>query len=198
MTAEHIPEAVRDAFAGHAHLTMPKLAKAMSMDRELIDGKMKWIIGLRWEEIDAALMLRHTTSKRGKDIEVDLHHAPMVMEELALIEERPQTGPIVRCAFNGLPFKPGEFRRKWRMVATAAGVPAHVYNMDSRAGAITEASDAGADDDHIRQTATHSQLAMTQRYKRGNHAEKQANVMRQRVAHRKKKSQQPQPRRAAQ
>ena len=57
--------------------------------------------------------------------------------------------------------------------------------MDSRAGAITEATDAGADLEHIRHAATHSDISMTQRYSRGD-ADKTAGVLRQRVAHRNK------------
>jgi hypothetical protein len=52
----------------------------------------------------------------------------------------------------------------WRKVATAAGVPKTVYNMDSRAGAISEATDAGAELEHVRHAATHSDISMTQRY----------------------------------
>ena len=39
--------------------------------------------------------------------------------------------------------------------------------MDARAGAITEADDAGADLDEIRSTAAHSQASTTVRYMRG-------------------------------
>jgi hypothetical protein len=39
--------------------------------------------------------------------------------------------------------------------------------MDNRAGAIIEATDADADLEHVRHAATHSDMAMTQRYSRG-------------------------------
>jgi len=39
--------------------------------------------------------------------------------------------------------------------------------MDSRAGAISEATDAGADLEQVRHAATHSNISMTQRYSRG-------------------------------
>jgi hypothetical protein len=35
----------------------------------------------------------------------------------------PASGPIVICDTNGLPWTDCEFRRKWRKVANAAGVP---------------------------------------------------------------------------
>jgi hypothetical protein len=157
--------------------------------------KGKWISGLRWEEIDQNLILRHTTSKRGKDIEVDLKLAPMVLEELAILTGTPiakltraalpVAGPVILCETNGWPYTTAEFRRKWRIVANEAGIPKEVRSMDSRAGAISEATDAGADLEHVRHAATHSDSAMTQRYSRGS-KDKVAGVSRLRVAHRNK------------
>lgn len=146
----------------------------------------KWLRGLRWEEIDDNLILRHVTSKRGKPIEANLRNAPMVMEELAKIDDRPAAGPIVRIERTGLPWSVYYFRHAWRTVANAAGIPKEIRNMDSRAGAITEATDAGADLEHIRHAATHSDIKMTQRYSRGA-ADKSAGVMKLRVEHRNKK-----------
>jgi hypothetical protein len=145
----------------------------------------KWLRGVRWSEIDGDLILRHTTSKKGKDIEVDLKLAPMVLEELQRMGDRPKTGPIIVYEKTGIPYRSAQFRKVWRLIATAAGVPDAVFNMDSRAGAISEATDAGADLEHVRQAATHSDIKMTQRYSR-NAVEKTANVQRIRSAHRTK------------
>lgn len=145
----------------------------------------KWLRGIRWEEIDQSMVLTHVTSKRQKEIKVSLKNAPMVLEELALIGGPKASGPIVVSEYNGVPWSGVEFRRWWRIVASAAGVPDIVRNMDSRAGAITEASDAGADLEHIRHAATHSDIAMTQRYSRGAE-EKIAGVQLSRIAHRNK------------
>lgn len=160
-----------------------------------VGPKGKWLMGLRWEEIDQSLILKHTTSKRGKDIEVDLKLAPMVLEELALHsktpiakltrESLPASGPLIICEVTGFPYSTAEFRRKWRIVADLAGIPKTVRSMDSRAGAISEATDAGADLEHVRHAATHSDIGMTQRYSRGS-VEKVAGVSKQRVAHRNK------------
>ena len=96
------------------------------------DG-MQWIRGLRWEEIDQNWILRHASSTRGKDIIVDLRQKPTVMDELAKREGvRPPTGPVIVSEHNNLPYTGSEFRRQWRKVATAAGVPANVFNMDSQ------------------------------------------------------------------
>jgi hypothetical protein len=160
-----------------------------------VGPKGKWLMGLRWEEIDDNLILKHNTSKRGKDIEVNLRLAPMVLEELSLHirtpianltrSSLPASGPVILCEVTGYPWSTMEFRRKWRILATAAGIPKTVRNMDSRAGAISEATDAGADLEHVRHAATHSDIGMTQRYSRGS-VDKVAGVSRQRVAHRNK------------
>jgi hypothetical protein len=138
-------------------------------------GHQKWLRGIRWEEIDDNLILRHITSKRLKLIEVDLKLAPLVMFELQRLGERPTTGPVIRWEVTGRPYDPPAFRREWRMIADKVGVPREIKNMDSRAGAITEATEAGADLEHIRQAATHSDIQTTLRYARAA-AKKTANV----------------------
>lgn len=152
-------------------------------------GLEKWVKGLRWEEIDANNILRHTTSKRKKDVEINLSLAPMVVEELALLKARrgdpPTKGPIIISEYTGLPWKASKFRRHWRKVAGYAGIPKTVRNMDSRAGAITEATEADAPLEHVKQAATHGDVSMTQRYAR-NQRSKTDNVMQLRIAHRNK------------
>lgn len=154
-------------------------------------GNDKWMCGLRWSEIDGNLILRHTTSKRQKDIEVDLRLAPMVMEEFEQYQARigglplPVAGPIVVYERTSIPYEGYQFRLEWRRLAKMLGIPAEVYNMDSRAGAISEATDAGAELEHVRHAATHSNITTTQGYSRGG-TEKIAGVMRTRVAHRNK------------
>jgi len=143
----------------------------------------KWFRGIRWDEVDSNGILVHTTSKKGKDIEVNLALAPMILEELEnmfpgsvrVVGERtvidrsmwPADGPIIICETTGWPYTTAEFRRKWRLVANAAGIPKGIRNMDTRAGAITEATEAGIPLEHIKHAATHSDIQMTQRYARG-------------------------------
>ncbi len=154
---------------------------------DTINGSKKWLRGLRWEEIDANFVFIHVTSKRQKEIEVDLMLAPMVMAELGNLPRVvfPASGPVIIRESTGRPWDDNEFRKVWRKLARACGIPDAVKNMDSRAGAITEATDAGADLEHVKQAATHGDISMTQRYSRGA-AKKIAGVMRTRVAHRNK------------
>lgn len=152
---------------------------------DVIDDGWKWLRGLRWSEIDDNLILRHVTSKRGKEIEVDLKLMPMVMHELIPLGDLARAGPIIICEASGMPWSNHEFRRWWRKVARAAGIPDAVKNMDTRAGAISEASMAGAVLEHISQAATHSNTSTTRRYSRGD-VENAAGVARARVAYRQR------------
>lgn len=145
---------------------------------DVLEDGNKWLRGIRWEEINENGVLLHTTSKRQKDIEFNLHNAPMVMEELAYsfgyavtggrIDRSaiPASGPVIVSEATGLPHIAFEYRRLWRSAATATGIPKGVFNMDSRSGAITEAFLAGADPESVRQAATHSNIATTQGYSR--------------------------------
>lgn len=156
---------------------------------EIVDGNSKWFRGLRWNEIDDNLILRHLTSKRQKMIEIDLKGAPMVMDEFARIRllngSLPSNGPVIVSERMQVPYDRIAFRRHWRQLANLCGIPKEVRNMDSRAGAISEATDAGADLEHVRHAATHSDIAMTQRYSRGS-ADKVVQVQIARTAHRNK------------
>jgi hypothetical protein len=158
------------------------------IDSDVVVGDQKWARGLRWEEIDDDFVLRHTTSKKLKDIEVDIKLSPMVVEELARLagvtvrslrrRMLPASGPVIIFEGTTRPWRSSWFRRTWRRVADVAGVPKNVHNMDTRAGAITEAINAGADMDEVRQTATHSDLSMTQRYNRGSYLARSSDVAR--------------------
>lgn len=155
---------------------------------EIISGGEKWIRGLRWEEIDKNFMLVHVTSKRLKQITLSLLLMPMVMEELGnpvLRSQLPEKGPIIINEKLNEPWFMTEFRRKWRECADAAGIPRNVKNMDSRAGAITEATQSGVPLESIKHAATHSDISMTQRYARAAE-EKTADVQRARIAYRNK------------
>jgi hypothetical protein len=148
---------------------------------------MKWQRGLLWSEIDEDLILRHVTSKREKPIEIDLKLAPMIMEELARLGERPTFGPIIVSEKSGLPYYDDTYREQWRKLADGCGIPRDIRNQDSRAGGATEAIDAGADLEFVRQAMTHSNIATTTRYSRSP-ATKTSTVLKLRAAHRSKSS----------
>lgn len=172
---------------------VPHSEKGVS-DVVLADGQ-KWLRGIRWSEIDANLILRHVTSKRGKELVVDLKLAPMVMEELRDLTGTPEVhrdllpaaGPVILAEENALPYPSSTFRHVWRKIARLAGIPDDVCNMDSRSGGISEATNAGADLEHVRHAATHSNITTTQDYSRSSE-EKVAEVQRRRIEYRNKQT----------
>jgi hypothetical protein len=171
---------------------------------DVIDGNNKWLCGLRWEEIDEDFIVHHTTSKRGKDMpDPDLKYCPLVLEDFERIAPScvsrdaagtiasirrdmfPATGPVIVNPKTRLPYGDDEFRKIWRKYATKVGIPKNVKNMDSRAGAITEALRAGASLEDVRKTATHSQISTTARYSRAD-KEAAAAVKKRVLEHRNK------------
>lgn len=160
---------------------------------DTISGNEKWIKGVRWEGVDENLILRHITSKRKKLITVDLTLAPMVMEELLLCfgstdrSAMPAGGPIIKAHQFDMPWQDQAFCKAWRKLANQCGVPSSTRNMDTRATAITEASNSGASIEHIKHMATHSDIKMTEKYSRGAE-DKVAGVMKARTAHRQNKT----------
>jgi hypothetical protein len=110
----------------------------------------KWLRGIRWEGINENFILTHVTSKGQKKITVDLKLAKMIMDELGNVsrDQLPPKGPIIisEASKLKLPWYGVEFRRNWRLAADKAGVPRAVKNMDTRAGAISEATNAKSSD----------------------------------------------------
>jgi hypothetical protein len=101
----------------------------------VIWGNEKWVRGLRWSDINEKLILEFSVLdrlKRVKPYKADLMDLPMVREELdRLGRDIPMTGPLIICEAIDRPFANNEFRRKWRIVATKAGVPDTVRNADN-------------------------------------------------------------------
>ena len=56
-----------------------------------------------------------------------------------------RVGPVIIDETAGRPYAKHAYAREWRTIARMAGIPDGVWNMDARAGAITEAEDAGAE-----------------------------------------------------
>lgn len=113
---------------------------------DIVFNGQKWLRGIRWSEIDGDLVLRHEESNGGRHVTLKLTEYPMVAVELARIKRRPSNGAVVVNDRTGRPWVTGEFRRWWRQIADAAGVPKEVMNRDSRASAakFSSASKKGA------------------------------------------------------
>jgi hypothetical protein len=102
-------------------------------ESDITDGGKKWLRGITWEEIDGSLVLRHPTSRDGEIVKVRLTDFRMVMDEIARLGIRARKGPVIVSERTELPYVAFEFRRQWRIIANACGIPKDVKNMDSRA-----------------------------------------------------------------
>jgi hypothetical protein len=110
---------------------------------------------------------------------------PLVMAELERIPMDKRVGPLIVNEYTGLPYTDDVYREHWREAADDAGVPKSIQNRDSRAGGITEATDAEAGLGLVRHSSTHKNPRMTARYS-NNTLAKTSRVADMRVAARKK------------
>jgi hypothetical protein len=107
-----------------------------------------------------------------------------VTEVFTYIPVERRVGPVIIDEASQRPYAEHAYAREWRVIAQAAGIPDRIWNMDARAGGISEADDAGANLDSIRSAAGHSQASTTIRYVRGTIG-KSREVAQLRQAHRK-------------
>ncbi|WP_374330460.1 integrase [Aestuariivirga sp.] len=133
----------------------------------IVLGNKRWVNGLTWTDINSGLVFSKATTKTGAMVSHDLNYYPLT---LALLDEVPaekRVGPLIVDETAGRPYADHAYAREWRQIAKLAGIPDSIRNMDARAGAITEAEDAGADLDEIRSAVGHTQASTTARYLRG-------------------------------
>jgi hypothetical protein len=110
-------------------------------------GTEKWLKGLRWSQIDEDLILTHYTSLNQKKLVIDLKTKPMVRDELRRLGSIPTSGPMIINEKTGDPWVANEFRRFWRKIAKACGIPDDVNNADTtmsndKMASETDASEA--------------------------------------------------------
>ena len=98
----------------------------------------------------------------------------------------PDIGPVVLDEDTGKPYWSDRYIKKFSMVRKAAGVPDHVWSMDTRAGAVSEAIEATGSIEVARELATHSTTEMTKRYSLGNGLEASRKVSQARAESRSK------------
>ena len=133
----------------------------------IVLGGRRWVNGLTWADISAELTIVKETTKTGVMVAHDLKLCPLVYSTLALVPVHQRIGPLIIDEQAGRPYAAHAYTREWRSIARTAGVPDHVWNMDARAGGISEGDDAGADLDMLRSAAGHTQASTTARYVRG-------------------------------
>ncbi|TXN64480.1 integrase [Methylobacterium sp. WL6] len=145
--------------------TRPKADERARIVGAITDGAWVWQWGLTWNHIDASGLLEKPTSKSNGN-EVATHDLRLHPEILAELPPR-GVGPIIVDERSGKPWKSAHFSHTFRKIAREAGWPDTLWNMDSRAGAVSEAFEAGADPADVMRTATHTQMSTTMLYNRG-------------------------------
>ena len=128
--------------------------------------RSKW--ALDWAQISRDMVMEKPTSKsNGKRVAVhDLKLTPTVRRLVAEIPRERRVGPVIVDEATGQPYRRETFSRLFRSLATAAGIPAGVWNMDSRAGALSEARAAGVPTADLMTAATHEREETTRGYTR--------------------------------
>jgi hypothetical protein len=127
----------------------------------------RWGRGLTWADISDRMIIVKETSKTGADVAHDLKLCPIVLSVLDKIPASSRIGPLIIDENTNRPYAEHAYAREWRVIARAAGIPDWIWNMDARAGGISEGDDAGADLDLLRSAAGHTQASTTARYVRG-------------------------------
>ncbi|MGR9238874.1 integrase [Rhizobium leguminosarum] len=127
----------------------------------------RWVNGLVWSDIDENMILRKKHTKTGFEVEHDLKLHPVVLEEMDRVPMEKRVGPMIMSEATGVPYKNRKFTERWRKVADKAGIPRTIWNMDARAGAITEAYSGGASETDVMKSAGHKNRQTSARYNRG-------------------------------
>jgi hypothetical protein len=95
---------------------------------DIVRDNEKWVRGLLWSDLDDNMVLRRvlTSGRRDqqKPVKYSLKRSQMTMEEINRVSVERRNGPMIICEFSGLPWSANEYRRKWRIVADKAGIPA--------------------------------------------------------------------------
>lgn len=144
--------------------TMLRQRDVIGQWRRDAGGREEWTGAYTWEAIAGGGLLRLQTSKTKATGVYDLPACDLLWPLLQRVPQALRTGAIVKGDHG--PMRATSYRKWFRQLARAAGVPDGVWNMDARSGAITEAQDAGADPNDVRRAATHADLKMTNRYDR--------------------------------
>lgn len=127
--------------------------------------RREWLNGLMWAQIGADGVFYKKTTKTGAVVSHDMTYYPLttaLIQEIPL--ERRSWGPMIIDEKTNRPYAENAFQREWRKVARLAGVPDEIRNTDMRAGAATEADEAGAEPTDIQRMLGHTDVKTTMRY----------------------------------
>lgn len=179
MTSVHVGAFVNMALDLQARGVIPPgrgLSMAIGMAAQFETGlRQKDIIGewrpdetwagfFTWENIPGwRWRMRTSKSKYRTAMDFDLTDLRILMPLLEMVPHDQRQGAIVKGE-HGLPVRERSYRKWYREIARAAGVPDEIWSMDARAGAATEAEEAGVPLADIADTLGHNDGRTTVRY----------------------------------
>ncbi|NIZ10163.1 recombinase [Pseudooceanicola sp. HF7] len=131
----------------------------------------RWQDGLTWEMFEDDLSgFRKTISKTRKSMPeplfFDMTYAPELQHRLRILGSQNRAGPVIVGERTGMPYTRDGWTQAFIRCRRAAGISEEVKMMDTRAGALSEASSLGIDPTILRDAAGHQNVATTDRYLR--------------------------------
>jgi hypothetical protein len=147
-------------------------------------GSRVWSGYFTWENIPGwRWRMRTSKSKYRSAADFDLTKYSLLYPLLEAVPFEERTGAVVKGA-HGFPIPEHSYRKWFRDIAQAAGIPDEVWSMDARAGGATEGDEAGAALDTLQAGLTHEDRNTTLRYMRRGRSRKIAALAEARAAKR--------------
>ncbi|GIT90116.1 hypothetical protein JANAI62_04010 [Jannaschia pagri] len=132
-------------------------------------GKRLWQDGLTWSMVsDDCRSFAKVPSKTLNSLpeEMIFRLSDTTAQRLETLATRSKVGPVIVSERLGTPYTRDSRAAIWRALRADRGISDDVKMMDTRAGALTEAADAGASLVQLRDAAQHTTTDTTQRYLR--------------------------------
>lgn len=136
----------------------------MTVDLPAIAPKEQWAGFFTWEMIPGwRWRMKTSKSKYRAKSDFDLTKYSLLFPLLEAVPLHERTGAIIKGE-RGLPVRARSYYNWFKDIAEVAGIPPEVWKMDARAGAATEAYDAGATAKELQGLLTHTNEHTQVRY----------------------------------
>lgn len=138
-------------------------------------GTKRWADGLTWDMVEPDLtafskVISKTANALPEPIRFSLEDAAEIRARLRLLENAGRLGPVIVSEQEELPYTIWGRSQAFRRLRTRLKLRPEITMMDTRAGALTDGGEAGADLLVLRDAAGHLDAATTNRYVRSREA----------------------------
>lgn len=137
----------------------------------------RWAGGWEWANYRAGVITYWQNKRKPVERVFDLKTIPRLFELVEKIPANQRFGAIIKDEERGRPWQRYDYAKRFRAIATAAGVPATVWSMDMRAGGMTEADGIDMPDRYLQDAAGHSDPKTKDRYRRNKQRNAQTVVL---------------------